>query len=235
MGERAYNIADSFDGMTLDWSSALGTEFAAAPSEFVSVFRECSPDEMLRIVREGLTVPQPEMRHPDTRQEMELLDRYRPAHVTERGVSRLGAIYAVPTPETPRLPFRSERFVIEIKVDPAHGFVGDMDFITCLIPFIGVGRNGLEQYRGAFQKYWESIIPLGEFREHYREVETAGGRQWTRKAKAPKRLPRSYFAPEILLMTPRVSQRMIRVVRHEPAVDPYAVDRADRESVWTLD
>lgn len=215
MGQRTDTLMRAGDGASIDWGAMLGTGLADVPEHFVSVYRECSLDELVRIVREGLSVPPAETRHPDMRAEMELLDRYRPQRLIDRGVSRIGAVYAVPTSETPKFPFRRERYVLELKVDPKEAFVGDMDFITCLIPFIGANQMGLERYRGAFKKYWESVITLEEFFANYKEIGTGDGVQWVAKAKAPKRLPRTYFAPEIMIMTPIISPRHIRVVRRE--------------------
>ena len=217
MGERVRGFLHAFDGRTLDWHVALGAGFASAPKGHVSVYREASREELHRIAQEGIAVPPPELRHPDMRAEMELLDRHRPAHILRKGISRLSAIYAVPTQETPRLPFRKEFFVLEMKVDPKESFVGDMDFITCLIPFIGASRTGLDKYAGAFTKYWDSVIPLKDFHKHYRRVPTGDGDHWIAKPGAPKRLPSSYFAPEILVMSPLISQRDVRVVGHEQA------------------
>lgn len=217
MGERAREFFHAFDGRTLDWRVALGAGFALAPKTHVSVYREASRDELHRIAREGLSVPPPEFRHPEMRAEMELLDKHRPAHITKRGVSRLNAIYAVPTPETPRLSFRKEYFVLEMKVDPAESYVGDMDFITALIPFIGASRTGLDKYGGAFAKYWDSVISLKDFAKHYKRVGTGDGDHWLLKPGAPKKLPGSYFSPEVLVMSPIISQRHMRVVSHEQA------------------
>ena len=215
MGQRSDTLLRADDGATIDWGAMLGTGLSDVPPHYVSVYRECSLDELVRIVREGLSVPPAETRHPDMRAEMELLDRYRPQRVIDRGVSRLGAVYAVPTPETPKFPFRKERYVLEIKVAPDEAFVGDMDFITCLIPFIGANQTGLDRYRGAFKKYWESVVSLKEFMAHYRKVETADGDHWMAKVKAPKKLPKTFFAPEIMIMTPIISPRHVRVVRRE--------------------
>src|SRR3989338_1983020 len=103
MGERSNALLYAFNGMTLDWNSVLGAGFVDAPRDFISVFRACSLEELMGIMREGLSAPQPETRHPDIRQEMELLDRYRPSKIIDRGVSRLGAIYATPTPAAPQI------------------------------------------------------------------------------------------------------------------------------------
>jgi len=214
MGEKVRGHAHAFDGRTLDWHAVLGSSFAAAPKEHISVFREASREELHRIAREGIAVPLPEFRHPEMRAEMELLDKHRPEHILKRGISRLNAIFAVPTPETPRQAFRKEFFVLEIKVDPEESFVGDMDFITSLIPFIGVSRRGLEKYAGALSKYWDSVIPLSDFKKHYKRVETGDGDHWLAKADAPKNFPQTYFAPEVLVMSPVISQRHMRVVSH---------------------
>lgn len=215
MGERAHNYLHAFDGRSLNWSAALGAGFASAPKRLVSVYREASRDELLRIAREGLTVMPPEARHPEIRQEMELLDRHRPAHFVKKGVSRIGAIFAVPTSETPRLPFRKEYFILEMKIEPGEAYVGDMDFVNCLIPFMGGSVAGLERFRGAFVKYWDSVIPFRSFRRHYRSVDTGDGPHWLLAKGAPRSLPRSFVAPEVLVMSPVVDQRHVRIVRHE--------------------
>lgn len=217
MDGRADTFYRAFDGASIDWAAMLGSGIGDLPKDHVSVYREVSLEELVRIAREGLSVPHPETRHPDMREEMELLDRYRPQHIIAKGISRLGAIYACPTEETPKFPFRRERFILEVKVDPKEAFVGDMDFITCLIPFIGANRMGLQRYKGAFTKYWESVISLADFKKWYRQVETDDGVQWMRAAGAPKRLEgqRVFFAPEILVMTPVISPRHVRVVRRE--------------------
>jgi len=198
--------------MQPDIIAALGRDFDAAPPHWVPVFRECSPEELRRIAAEGLVVPPPELRPLEIRREMEVLDRFRPPHIIERGISRLGAIYAVPAPEdAPRLPFRKERVILEFKIDPAAAFVGDMDFITGLIPFISAHAAGLEQYRGAFHRYWESVIPFTEFNCRYARQGTDAGGQWVCRRQSRNELPKNYFAPEILIMTPVVSQRHIRM------------------------
>ncbi len=195
------------------YAAALGRDFHAAPPHWVSVFRECSPEELERIAAEGLRVPPPVMRPAEIRREMETLDKFRPPIAERLGISRLRAIYAAPTAaDAPSLPFRKERVVLELKVDPAAGYVGDMDFITCLIPFIGAHRFDLEQYSGAFQKYWDNIITLADFLGHYERAASGQVRPWVVRAGARPGLPRNFFAPEILLMTPVISRDHIRVV-----------------------
>lgn len=215
MGHRFDGIARLTDGRDPDWAALLGTGYADLPDHFVPVYRECGLDELVRTCREGLSVPPSETRHPDMRAEMELLDRHRPKKLVERGVSRLGAIYATPTDDTPKFPFRRERFVLELMVDPDEAFIGDMDFITALIPFISANQAGLDRYGGAFRKYWDNVISLREFLDHYREVANDHGAYWMAKAKAPKHLPKTIFAPEVMVMTPFISQRYVKIVRRE--------------------
>jgi hypothetical protein len=233
MGQRTDDFFHAFNGIALNWERVFGAGFGDAPKHWVSVYRESSLDELLRIARDGLSVPPPELRLPEMRDEMELLDRFRPAHLIDDGISRLSAIYATPTTETPKLPFRKEHIVLEMKVDPSECVVGDMDFVTCLIPFIGVrGRGSLEKYRGAFKKYWESVIPLKEFRRSYRLMETADGDHWIRKPGASKKLPGTYFDPEVLIMTPRISQRVIRIVQNASAIDATELTRPPQIEYW---
>lgn len=233
MGQRTDDFFHAFNGLNLNWERVFGTGFGDVPRSWVSVYRESSLDELLRIARDGLCVPRPEMRLPEMRDEMELLDRFRPPQIMKRGISRLDAIYATPTTETPKLPFRKEHIVLEIKVDPAQCYVGDMDFITCLIPFMGVrGRSSMEKYRGAFRRYWETVIPFREFRRSYRRVETTDGDHWMVKPGARKALPRTYFEPEVLIMTPRISQQLIRIVRNASVVDPLELTRPPDIELW---
>ncbi|OIO51972.1 hypothetical protein COY93_03380 [Candidatus Uhrbacteria bacterium CG_4_10_14_0_8_um_filter_58_22] len=215
MGERCDNFLHAFDGWTLDWNEVFGLGFESAPRDWTVVYRECSIDELAQVAREGLTVPTAELRHPDNRREMELLDRFRPDHVVERGISRLRAIYAVPTSETPRFPYRHDRAILEMKVDPNCGFVGDMDFIDALIPFISAHGSGVERYHSAFRRYWDGIVPFGDFLNNYSKVETDGNVHWIRKPEASGTMPQAFFSPEIMLMTPVVSRQHIRIVRWE--------------------
>src|SRR5688572_9743587 len=215
MGHRSDSILRLGDGADPDWAAMLGTGYADVPKHFVAVYRECGMDELVRTVREGLSVPPAETRHPDMRAEMERLDKYRPKKMIDRGVSRLGAIYASPTEETPKFPFRKERYVLKVMVDPEEAYVGDMDFITCLIPFISANQSGLDRYRGAFKKYWDSVISLKDFLAHYREVPTPDGSYWMVKSSAPARLPKTCFAPEIMVMTPLISPRYVKVIKRE--------------------
>jgi hypothetical protein len=219
---RYNNFLHAFDGWTLDWNSVLGLGFETAPENWVTVYRECSIDELARVARDGLRVPSADRRHPDNRQEMELLDRFRPNHITEKGISRLKAIYAVPTPMTPRFGYKRERAILEMKVDPADGYVGDMDFITALIPFINVRGRGVEQYHGAFRRYWDSIIPLTVFYRNYQQLnkkDEVSDPYWFKKRGASIRLPKTYFSPEILLMTPIISKQYVRIIRWEPEIE----------------
>jgi len=224
MGERCDDLSHAFDGEFMDWDCVLGSGFERAPKDWVSVFRECSIEELVRIARDGLVVPAPELRPAEIRQEMEILDRYRPAHLARQGVSRLRATYAVPAADdAPRLPFRQERIILEMKVDPAESYVGDMDFITCLIPFIGVHRYGLDRFQGAFRKYWDSVMPLSHFLHRYVRLEAGPVCQWVPKGRVTGRMPRNFFSPEIMVMTPVIGQRHIRIVRREPAEEDDAI------------
>lgn len=215
MGQRGDNFMHAFDGWTLDWNAVFGLAFDTAPEHWVSVYREASVEELVRIASHGIAPPSPDVRHPEMRQEMELLDRFRPQQVIEKGVSRLRAIYASPTPDTPKLPFRRERAILELKVDPEAGYVGEMDFITALIPFMSAHGRGLEKYQGAFRRYWDSVIPLTEFTRHYKARRTGDGMQWTRKGGSSE-MPKTFFSPEIMVMAPVISKQHVRIVRWDP-------------------
>ena len=220
MGERCDNLTSAFAGLSAGQCALLGSGFDAASPAWVSVYRECSLDELAQIAREGLAPTPPELRPAEVRREMEILDRFRPARVIESGVSRLRAIYAAPTPEdTPRLPFRRDRIILEMTIDPAGSRVGDMNFITGLIPFLGVERGGLERFHGAFRRYWDGILPLSVFLDSYERNGDGQAGRWTVRDNAPVGLPRDFFAPEILVMTPVIDQRHIRIVRRQPPAE----------------
>ena len=217
MGQRADNFSHAFDGSMLDWDVVFGTGFRDAPRGWTSVYRECSVEELVAIGTNGLSLPPPDAWHPDIKQEMELLDGFRPPQIIRKGVSRFGAICASLTPETPRLPLHKdkERVIIELRVEPAESYVGDADFINALFPFIRPRKFGIEKYHVAFRKYWETVIPLRNFKRHYAPDATAAGTHWFRKHGAPRSLPKMFFSPEILVMPPRISPRHIRIVKHE--------------------
>lgn len=192
---------------------SLGQDFGRTPADWVTVWRECSPEELIVVAHHGLKVPAPENRLPEFRQEMELLDSFRPAAVAERGISRLNSIYASPSPEdVPCLPHRRERLVVEMRIDPQGAYVGDMDFITGLISFMGANRFGIEQFHGAYRKYWDSVMPLSYFLERYRREDTPDGGHWRAHRPVAESLPHTYYAPEVMIVAPLVSQRHIRLV-----------------------
>ena len=203
MGERA----DS-------WDFVLGTEFDSVPADWVSVWRECSPEELARAAKRGLSVSLPEMRPPEIRQEMELLDSFRPESIIQQGISRLNSIYASPSPEdVPQSPHRQERIVVEMRIDPKEAYVGDMNFITCLIPFIGASRVGMDRFHGAFRKYWESIVPLGDFMRLYERIEKPDGSCWMNYHSEDDSVPKIFSAPEIMILTPTISEKHIRLLK----------------------
>lgn len=220
MGQRADGLYSAFDGAAIDWGVMLGTGLADVPQHYVSVYRDSSLEELVRIVREGLSVPPLETRHPDMRAEMELLDRYRPEKTVKRGLARSTAIFALPTPHLPVRHTHRDRYLLEMKVDPNEAHVADMDFISNLIPFLGMEPESLDRYRGSFTRYWDSVISLADFNKHYKRVETEDGVHWLAKSGAPAKLPRAFFNPEVMVMTPIVSQRHLRIVRRESPLEP---------------
>ncbi|MEK9151841.1 MAG: hypothetical protein AAB692_00585 [Patescibacteria group bacterium] len=224
MGERYHNLIPTFTGTSIDWNGVFGAAVSTVPKTWVSVFREVAIDELIRIAAGGLRAVPPALLVPEIREEMELLDRFRPPALARAGVGRAGAIYATPTPELTRTPYRRERFVLEIKIDPATAFVGDADFVTCLVPFMGVYRNGLERHQEAFRKYWQSVIPLTDFFKYYERIEAVEGYRWVARMGAPRRYPRVFFIPEVLVMSPAISARHISIMKRDPM--PAAEDAA---------
>jgi len=213
MGQRADNFLYHFDGRFLDWDSMFGAGFREAPKHWKSVYRPCTIEELMRVAREGLTVPSPNLRPADHRTELETLDRFRPAAVARSGLSRLHTIDASPTPDISKFPFRRDEVVLEMKVDPSECFVGDIDYIAGIAPFVDARRRRLEKFSGAFRKYWESMIPLRDFCRYYRKIDTADGTHWILSPRAPRGLPESIFLPEVLIMNQRISPRHVRVVK----------------------
>ena len=196
------------------WASALGAEFDSVPENWVSVWRECSPEELERAARLGLSVPLPEMRPPEFRQEMELLDSFRPESVIQKGISRLNSIYASPSPaDVPELPHRQERIVVEMAIDPKEAYVGDMNFIICLIPFIGASRVGMDRFHGAFRKYWESVMPLNDFLQQYERVERQDAHGWVIREATDDPIHEIFFSPEVMVLTPTISEKHIRLLK----------------------
>jgi hypothetical protein len=108
-----------------------------------------------------------------------------------------------------------------MKIDPSEAFVADMDVVNAMIPYFGGADAGLDRYRGAITRYWDSVIPLAAFRKHYRQVATGDGTHWLAAKTAPKALPRSYVSPEVLVTSPVVDRRHVRIVRHERNQDAY--------------
>lgn len=231
MDGRADNFLYALEGSALDWGRLLGSGFTAAPEGWVSVYRECSLEEIVRIAREGLSAPPPETRPPDFREEIELLDSCRTPKMVKAGISRTRAITAAPSLESARARGGRGRIALEVKVDPTECFVGDADFIVAMMPTIGVQRYGMEKYRGSFRRYWESIISLADFLKWYRRVETFAGSQWFPRHAAPPKQPGMYFAPEVLVMTPVVSRAHVRIVRGDVTdiVDECEHDHEDEE------
>jgi hypothetical protein len=199
----------------LEWARySLGAGFDDAPAHLATAYRECAPIEIERVRREGgLTSTPTDCRPADFREEMQLLDGFRPKALVERGVSRLGAIYASPAlDDVPHLPFRDERHVLALKFDPAEAFVGDMSFIMGLVPFIGIRSRGLDEFRGAYHKYWEGVIGFEDFLTQYAPCGIGSSRRWCRRPEAPTDLPDKFFLPEILVMTKVVPLEHLRLV-----------------------
>ena len=191
-----------------------GNGFDSVPPDWVSVWRECSPEELTKAAKGGLSIPLPEMRPPEFREEMELLDSFRPESIIQKGVSRLNSIFASPSPkDVPRLSHRQERIVVEMVIDPREAYVGDMNFITALIPFIRASRVGMDRFRGAFRKYWETIIPLSNFLKHYERIDNPEAHGWVIREVTKEPVPEIFFSPEIMILTSKISEKHIRLVK----------------------
>ncbi len=214
MAQRANGYLHAFDGMFLDWDHVFGAGWRAVPREWVSVYRGCSVEELLKIARVGLTAPAPELRPPEVRAELEAIDRFRPHHILRRGVSRLQAIEASLTSEVRRATRRIEA-VIEMKVNPAECAVVDQDAIAGATSLLDRRGRKPDRLGGAYRAYWESLVPLKDFKKYYSSIRTADGQQWIRGTRAPKGLPESFFRPEVLVSSPRVSALHVRMVRPE--------------------
>lgn len=214
MAQRVNGYMHAFDGMFLDWDHVFGAGWRNAPRGWVSVYRGCSVEELLKIAREGLRAPEPEMRPTETRLELELVDRFRPLAVTRRGISRLHSIDASPTPELRRSARRVEA-VIEMKVDPEECVVGDLDIIAGVAPFLDIRGRKLDRFGGALRAYWDSLVSLKDFKKFYSPIRTTDGSHWVRTSRAPKDLPESFFLPEVLVLSSRVSALHCRMVRPE--------------------
>lgn len=219
MGQRSDDFLHAWNGLTVNWDRFFGAGFKASPKRWVSVYREASLDELIRIARDGMRATPPEAMHQDARDEMALLDRYRPRRIARLGLSRRSSIVALPSPDAWHAPQRKERIVLELRVDPGECFVGDADVRATIIPFAG-DKWPSARYRTFYEKYWEGIVTLREFQRAYGRVETPEGPHWVAKSGAAKRLPQTFFVPEIMIMTPHVSRSHIRIVPKMSFADP---------------
>lgn len=216
MGERCDNFAFAFDGRTVDWNRVFGMRFNDAPKGWVTVYRECAVEDLIRIAREGLSGPDPDMRYPEARQELELLDQNRPTRFVEKGVSRIGAIGAVLSPEDASGWQFRRSVMLEMKIDPKYAIVCDCDRLDQPSTVAPSRRAREERYKAAFRDYWESAVPLTSFLRHYSKVETAEDTHWIAARRTPTRLPRTFFAPEVLVTQPAISSQHIRIMRGSP-------------------
>lgn len=226
-------MLSAFDGWTLDWNAVLGAGFRSVPKGWRSVFRECPVEDLARISREGMKPTPEEARHPELSREMKLLDRCRPARLVRQGISRSAAISGVPALANTGQALGGDRVVLEMKVDPARCYVGDADFLLNFLPFVGTDRETLERYRGLFRQYWKSVIPMEEFRSGYVRVETAGAPHWIAKKGVTAGQPRTFFAPEVLVMVSVIPKRHLRIVRWALSEGGEDTDLwEDPEEVW---
>lgn len=213
MGERLHNGIIGTHGPGVNWDAVFGAGFESAPKDWTTVYREVTVEEMVRIAKQGLRPHPPELWLPEIHEEMRLLDGYRPREILSKGISRASAIYAAPVPDMAASNRRGDHVIIEMKVDPAECYVGDVDLVTCLIPFMGVHRYGLQRHPDSFKKYWDGLISLDDFLDHYDRIEAVEGYRWVARSDSSRKLPKSFYVPEVLVMTPVVSQRHIRIHR----------------------
>lgn len=115
--------------------------------------------------------------------------------------------------------------IVELKVDPARCFVGDLTRVTNV--FDGINRWGFEP--GDARGYWESLVTLEDFLKWYkkpewaedgnsvkdagqfREGEQANPGEYCPIAGAPDNFPWSIMQPEILIPD-NVPQERIRLI-----------------------
>src|SRR3989338_8755916 len=212
MAHRSDNYLHAFDGLTMNWDAVFGAGFRDAPRGWVTVFRPCAVEEMLMIAREGLAVPAPDLRPCEVRLAPGTSDRFRPLRLSRQGWSRLRSLEASLTPDVRQFPYRRDEAVIEILVNPADGVVCDMDSIAGLGPFAD-RQERRNKFSGAFRRYWESAVPLKTFLKFYSKIETPEGAHWLKGRRAPRLLPESFFLPEVLVTTPRISPRHVRLAQ----------------------
>lgn len=216
MAQKSNIILESFDGTNIIWERIFGTEFDRAPKHFVSVFRECSNSELTQAAQSGLHAHMADVRLPIFRTEMELLDRFRPPHLLESGVGRSAALFATPQRHSRIFSSFSDKFVVEMKVDPQDCYVGDMDFINRVTAYIHSHPiRTYENFKHAFEKYWSEVIGLADFKKHFKKVKVGDVDEWQRKAAASNNLPEFIVAPEVLIMTPVVDKKYIKILERE--------------------
>jgi hypothetical protein len=100
--------------------------------------------------------------------------------------------------------------VLELKVDPAHTFVGDLAIYTDIA--IAIDTAGGICRLGDTDPYWQSIITLNDFQKWYLPESSSDGRDvYVKDPAAPDALPASIASPEILIPD-RVPAVHIRVL-----------------------
>lgn len=213
MGERCDNFAHAFNGRSVDWSLVFGMGFDATPKTWTTVYRECEMEDLVRIAREGLGIPDSDIRYPEVRREFELLDRNRTDRIIDMGVKRMDTIGAMLVPEDIGGWQHRRSVLLEMKVDPKGCLVCDYDHLDMPTPITATRRMRTERYQAGLRNYWESAIPLSTFLRHYTKVETQDDAHWVVSKRAPARLPRMYFAPEVLVTTPAISAQHVRIMR----------------------
>lgn len=212
MGQRANDFGRAWQSGRFNWDSLLGRGWQTAPAHWVSVWRDCSSDELVKASRQGLSAPRVSLRSLEAREEMALFDSFRPGIVVKQGLSRSKAIFASPHPDdVPYRPHRREPLLVEMLVDPREAYVGDLDCVTSLVSFSGGGTIGLDQFEGAFRKYWKSMVRLDHFLQDYERIELPDGGYWANRRLSSSRYPKTFFSPEVMVLTPVISQRHMRL------------------------
>lgn len=202
-------------------------EVINAPSSYVSVYHESKTNRLNQIEREGL-VPGREpniMDNYQMKRKNAAINQVRPANLIELGISREN-LYAYPFLEYGHgLSGAPERFtdankgrdkrqlerdfpgeVLEIKVDPEHAYVADMELINQIAYAIERSNKPLQEVARVYGKeYWSTLMSLKDFLTWFKKPEGVDDyslRPFTRKEGAPDSLPDSMMIPEVLIPKP---------------------------------
>lgn len=222
MADRIDNFSYAWNGSNLDWDVVFGADFNHVPAGWATVYKPCSFDELVRVARQGVSMLPEIARHSNSYREFQAIDRHRSPRAARLGVRRSRAIFALPSADLPHASYHRDFALLEMRVDQSAAFVADTDALANTSPFgpIKFGRGRTSPYKA----YWAGLVSLADFKKNYVKIESVRGHHWACRPGAPTRLPQTFFSPEVLVMTPTISQRHVRILRRDRVPEPDPVN-----------